>query len=159
MSTADEARCHLEIESPAIEKWAARRGWAVTIDLENLIIIAVVQHPALPKVSVRFRAELPNYRMQPPQWRCIDEKGGTASSAFPAPGLIANGASSIFHSSGFICASWNAVAYAENGGVHTDWGAMNNWLSVPPPISQAHTIPDMLAVLDLHLQASPGMLP
>jgi hypothetical protein len=159
MSIADEARCHLEIESPAIEAWTARHGWAVTIDLENLIVIAVVQHPALPNVSVRFRAELPNYRIHPPLWKCIDEDGETAGSAFPAPGVIANGTSSIFHPIGFICAPWNAGAYAEHGGLHTDWGSMNNWLSVLPPISQAHTIPDMLAVLDLHLKASPGMRP
>lgn len=160
MSFADEARIHLESESPAIRAWAARHGWAVTIDLDNLTVIAAAQHPALPNVSVRFRADVSNYRPHPPTWKCIDENGETPSSAFPAPGVIVNGPpGSIFHGNRFICAPWSADAYAENGGPHNDWISMSNWLSVPPPTSQAHTIPDMLSALDLHLKASPGMLP
>lgn len=160
MPIADEAGIHLESESPAIEAWAARHGWAVTIDLNNLIVIAVAQHPALPNISVRFRADLSSYRVHPPTWKCIDDNGDTPRNAFPAPGVVPNGlAGSIFHNNGFICAPWSADAYVENGGPHSDWISKSNWLSVPPPTSQAHTIPDMLSVLDLHLKASPGTLP
>jgi hypothetical protein len=158
MPNADEARIHLESESPAIEAWAARHGWEVTVDLEELTLMAVTSHPALPDVRVRFRADLSNYPLHPPRWKCIDENGGTPDSAFPTPGVVTNGPlSSIFHGSKIICAPWSADAYAENGGPHNDWVSMNNWKDVLPPTSQAHTIADMLSALELHLKASPGM--
>jgi hypothetical protein len=158
MPNADEVRIHLESESPAIEAWAARHGWEVSVDLEGLTLLALTSHPALPDVKVRFRADLSNYPRHPPRWECIDEKGATPGSAFPTPWVVANGQpSSIFHSNRFICAPWSADAYAENGGPHNDWVSMINWRDVPSPTSQAHTIADMLSALELHLQASPGM--
>lgn len=159
MSMSDEARIHLELEMPGIEAWAARHGWKAAIDLDELTVRAEAPHPNATNTSVQFIGEFSNYRQHPPTWKCLVIEGGSPSSAFPAAGVISNGPpSSIFHGSKIICAPWSAGAYAEKGGPHGDWISLNNWLSVLPPHSQAHSIADMLSAFELHLSASPGLI-
>jgi hypothetical protein len=56
-----------------------------------------------------------------------------------------------------ICAPWNRLAYAVHGGPHNDWGTTTDWKQAAATSTQAHTLPDMLSALRLHLQYSPGM--
>jgi hypothetical protein len=147
-----------EAERGALEAWAGRRGWAVELDLESLRLVAMGTHPGdgAPIVVV---ADLTGYRAVPPAWRFVDPVTREPSPGeFPRAGQITGGGSSIFHeSSRVICASWNKLAYQEEGGPHGDWGGTTSWLGVQAG-SAASMLADMLATIDIHLRASPGRM-
>jgi hypothetical protein len=54
-----------------------------------------------------------------------------------------------------LCAPWNRLAYAEEGGPHGDWGSALGWLNTRS-YTQAQTVADMLAAVESHLRSSPG---
>jgi hypothetical protein len=143
-------------EASAVTSLAARRGWAVVIDVDSLMLTATTTHPTCGAV-VTFRADLSGYPALPPAWTCHDATGASPRSAYPAAGTRPCLNSSIFHSNPVICAPWNRLAYAEHAGPHGDWGGPANWKNVDTNLTQAQTLPDMLAALHLHLSASPGM--
>lgn len=156
MVPADVSRASLEAEAPAVQAWAARRGWAAQLDLQRLGLVATFAHPADASLLLLV-ADLTDYRALPPAWRFVDPLTGTSTPrAFPAAGPVL-GQSSIFHPNAIICAPWNRLAYADAGGPHPNWGDATNWLTVAEgPV--AHTVADMLATIHVHLQSSGGRM-
>lgn len=149
-------RASVEDELDAARAWAARHGWLLHWNPETLVLRATTYHRPVGRL-VEVIAQTDGYRGLPPAWTFV--RPGTDDSvkaAFPAPGTVA-GIGSIFHSNPVICAPWNRLAYAENGGPHDNWSGPSAWLQVRE-VTTAHTIADMLSALDVHLRASPGMM-
>lgn len=150
-------------ELPAITAWTARNGWDLTYNSESFTGRALVAHPHMDDQSVVFWFAVDGYpNLQPPAWWCGGD--GTAVSvnkadyprptAPPPPGPP-NG--SIFHGNPVICAPWNRLAYAAHGGPHPDWPTLAAWKTYGAGYTQAHTIPDMLSALSIHLDRCDGM--
>jgi len=145
-------RASVEHELDAARAWAARHGWALHWNPEDLVVRAATYHQAVGRL-VEVVGTVDGYRVLPPAWRFV--RPGTSEGDrdfFPAPGP-----SSIFHGNIVICAPWNRLAYAEHGGPHGDWSGPAAWLQVTGT-TLAHTLPDMLAAIDAHLRQSPGMM-
>jgi hypothetical protein len=151
-------RAQLETEHSAILAWAARMAdWSVEMSLTDLVIDVFAAHPAT-SMKLGVTVDCSGYPSVAPAWRFVDDAGASPKSAFPAPGNVPGINGSIFHSNGLICAPWNRLAYRELGGVHDDWGGIVNWRTAARGFTQAHTVPDMLQTLAVHLKASPGMM-
>lgn len=149
-------RAVVQSEWPGALAWADRNGWTVALDLDRLRLRASTEHPAAHR-PVEFLALLDGYKALPPAWHVVAP--GTDSDAgredFPRPG-----GNSIFHGNLVLCAPWNRLAYKSVNpqGLHSDWGGPEGWLSVAGPHTTAHTLGDMLAVIDVFFQMSPGMM-
>ena len=143
-------------ELAAITSWATRSGWDVTVDLDALRLTATATHPVTSRAVV-FHGDVEGYPTQAPAWWCGDSPSD--KSGYPAPMTTATPKlqGSIFHPNPCICAPWNRLAYTVHGGPHGDWGSTTDWKQAAATSTQAHTLPDMLATLRLHLQHSPGM--
>lgn len=143
-------------ELAAITAWANRYQWTVVVDLDALRLTATAPHPKTGQL-VTFHCDFEGYPAQAPAWWCgsapSDKAGYPAPMNTAVPGLQG----SIFHPNPCICAPWNRLAYSVHGGPHGDWGATTDWKQAAATSTQAHTLPDMLAALRLHLQHSPEM--
>jgi hypothetical protein len=119
---------------------------------DDLILRAATYHLPVHRL-VEVVAACDSYRALPPLWRFVrpgtDETG---KQWFPA-----SGSGSFFHPGGMICAPWSRLAYKEHDGPHDNWSGPTNWLNVTD-VTVAHTIPDMLASIDVNLRQSPGMM-
>lgn len=144
--------------------------------------------PGLPLRTVAFAFDVTGYPAAPPAWWCVAAPDGGDLSVhlaalvnqftdnddgdrlrrpiaearhFPAPGPNhpPQLPGSIFHPNPVICAPWNRLAYQVNGGPHGDWGSLTDWKSAGQGYTQAHTVPDMLSALQLHLRYSKEMQP
>lgn len=151
----DVTRAIVEAERPGLEAWCSRKGWPIEVDLHSARLALRMPHPKdAPGIpELKLVADLVNYRAVPPAWRFVEPDGGEVTPrAFPRPGP-----SSIFHSKLVICAPWNRLAYASEGGPHGNWSGTGNWLNVSGH-TRATTLADMLAAIHVHLQASPGRM-
>lgn len=144
----------VEDELAAVTSWCSRWGWSVTVDLDSLTFTFTTVHPTDGR-PILLEANVAGYRALPPAWRFLDEAGASTRSAFPAQGAGPGG--SVFHTQPVICAPWNRLAYQDAGGPHDDWGGATSWLTVSG-VTRATTIADMLAVVRVHLSASPGRM-
>lgn len=148
------SRVALAAEAPAARAWAARKGWDVSINVRELRLTARTKHP-IDQGQLILRADFADYRLLPPAWMFLDADGNERTpSAWPSAGAVLGG-SSIFHSVGVLCAQFNRLAYHDYAGPHGGWGGAANWLNVSEG-TRADTVADMLAVIRLHLQSSPG---
>lgn len=153
---ATAVRASVEFELDGARQWAARHDWLLNWNRETLLLRLATYHRPVGRL-VELTAHVNGYRAIPPAWTFV--KPGTdeiAPTAFPSPGHIA-GIGSIFHGNVVICAPWNRLAYQEHGGPHADWSGPAAWLQVQVG-TIAHTIPDMLAIIDAHLRASRGFM-
>lgn len=149
------SRAALAAEAPAARAWAARRGWKLTISVRDLRVTARMKHPADGEGLI-LRGDFADYRLLPPAWTFVTEKGEErVPTAWPTAGQV-NGGASIFHSVGVLCAQFNRLAYKDHSGPH-GWGGARNWLHVTEGV-RADTVADMLAVVRVHLQGSPGRM-
>ncbi len=146
------ARASVEGELDAALAWAGRHQWTVTWTPEDLTLRADTYHRPVGR-QVEVVATCDGYRALPPLWRFV--RPGT-NEAEPDCHPSA-GPASIFHGSAIICAPWSRLAYAELGGPHGDWSGPAAWLQVPTG-AIAHHLADMLALIDAHLRASPGLM-
>lgn len=148
----------VEGELPAAQAYAARHGWRLDWQAEQLIVLAEGSHPA-DKTPMRWKADVTSYRALPPIWSCFqgDVKNNEINwkPRFPKGGTLPGGVGSIFHSSGLICAPFNRLAYAEHSGPHKDWGGSAEWLNVRGKV-RATTLAEMLAQIVVDLTCSPG---
>lgn len=140
----------------AISAWATWHRWDVDLDTGGLALVATARHPHA-ELVVTFHAALEGFPAIPPAWTCRTPDGQNVKSAYPEPGAAPGIPSSIFHGNGLICAHWNRLAYQLHGGPHSDWGELTSWKTSGPGTAHADTLPDMLALLRLHLTYSPGM--
>ena len=146
----------VDSEARIVDRWAQRNGWTVNINLERLEIIAEVPHPK-DNDPLFLHGDLSGYRAIPPAWRFVDESGNVTKAAFPAAGPV-NGKSSIFHGNVVICAPFNRLAYKIAGGPHEDWGEWTGWFVVTGDFAKAYTLAEMLSIINVHLQFSPGRM-
>jgi hypothetical protein len=154
----DTSRATVRSEEPALRAVAERHDWAISLDVEGLRLTATTNHPVADVGGLRLDADLNDYRALPPAWRFVDpETGEVTKRAFPKAGTGPQGSGSIFHSNPVICAPFNRLAYKDNGGPHSDWSGPANWLNVTGHVV-AHTLGEMLSVIDLHLRVSPGRM-
>jgi hypothetical protein len=58
---------------------------------------------------------------------------------------------------GRVGAGFNRLAYHDHAGPHDRWGGAANWRNVTEG-TRADTVADMLGVIRLHLQTSPGRM-
>lgn len=110
-----------------------------------------------PGRPVRLFAEVDGYPALPPAWRFVDPDTGEPTAATTPNRGDRNGQSSIIFGVGVICAHFSRTAYT--GGPnppHSDW-PLSQWADVTGGV-QAHTLAEMLAVIDDHLQWSTGWL-
>lgn len=146
----------LENELANCRPWAIRHGWQLRLEPETLTVDATNVHPADQRAIIA-RGVFNGYRALPPIWLFVDpESGQMALPAWPSPGPV-QGQASIFHSFGVVCAHWSRKAYQELGGPHPNWGALTNWTQVREGV-HAENLGEMLAAIDLYLQASPGRM-
>jgi hypothetical protein len=149
---------NLECEIDGASSWVARHGCALEFDTSTLTITFDLDHPA-DKTRLRLVANCDDYKAVPPAWKFVDlETGASTKTAWPSPGTLPDGISSILHTSPVICAPFNRLAYAEHGGPHADWSASTNWLNLTGPHIRASTIGEMLAAIHLHVSRSPGRM-
>jgi hypothetical protein len=149
------ARAEVERDITAAAAWACRHGWTLRADIDGLEVHAATYHPNAGRL-LEVRAELDEYPALPAAWRCVTP--GTIESppsAWPLPGQIAGISGSIFHTNPCICAPWNRLAYAVNGGPHAEW-TMTSWRTIASDSTKADHIADMLDQIHTHLTVSPG---
>jgi hypothetical protein len=138
--------------------WAERNGWDLAFDLDQLALRASAKHPH-DDTPLFLTADFSSYRALPPAWRFVNEHGVEEKLAYPAPGPLPEGRASIFHTQPVICAPFNRLAFKnpEKDGPHAgDWGDAARWTRVPGAFARAHTIADMLMIIDTHLSYSKG---
>lgn len=150
------SRAALAAEGPAALAWAARKDWKISINVRELRVTARMTHPA-DEGDLILRGDFADYRLLPPAWMFLTAGGEErVPAAWPSAGPVLGG-SSIFHSVGVLCAQFNRLAYHDFAGPHPGWGGASNWLNVNEGV-RADTVADMLAVIRLHLQTSPGRM-
>jgi len=148
-----------ESEMPAARAWAHRRGLELDYDAEAITLrLALVGPGAAPGAGPEpylITASLEDYDVLPPIWRFVDPRTGAVigTAAYSHPD-----GSSVLHSNGLICAPWSRLAYASEGGVHPDWGALTGWKTAAPTYTQALTIPDMLERITRDVRHSKGRM-
>ena len=124
---------------------------------EQLRLEVRTAHPA-DRYPLLIVGTFEGYRAVPPSWHFVDSETGEATPrSFPRAGPV-NGQSSIFHESlQIICAQWSRLAYGEHSGPHGNWGPETGWLGVREG-NHAENVAEMLSVMRLHLNTSPGRL-
>jgi len=153
---ATVARASVEAELDAARVWAARHEWTLNWDAEEMLLRVATYHWPVSRL-VELTAETDGYRALPPAWTFVRPgTNETSAEIFPAGGNLP-GIGSIFHGNLVICAPWNRLAYSEHGGPHDNWSGPAAWLQVQEG-TIAHSIADMLAIVDVHLRASPGFM-
>lgn len=137
-------------ELPGLEAWSARHDCSVRMDWASLVLQIVAE-------DWQLRAILEGYRALPPIWTVEDSGGANIiKSLSQSKGPRPEGISSLFHSSGVICAPFSRLAYGEEGGPHKNWGASTGWLSAGSGKVKATTLGDMAQVIWLHLTCARG---
>lgn len=149
----------VESELRAAKAYAARHGWQLGWNKEELIVFADGKHPA-DQTPVRWQADITSYRALPPIWACFQGAGSDGATIWkprsPKPETLPGGVGSIFHSSCVVCAPFNRLAYKEHGGPHSgDWGGSANWLQIRGRV-RAINLAEMLAQIIVHLNYSKG---
>jgi len=147
----DAVRAVVEKELDAAWGWAARHDWTLQWDSEHLMLRGATYHPRV-KQLIEVTADADGYRAVPPAWRFV-RPGSDDLGPEWFPQLTLN---VMCDGSPVLCAPWNRLAYRENGGPHENWSG-GSWLQVTEG-TVAHTIPDMLGLIDAHLQSSGGMV-
>lgn len=150
------SRAALAAEAPAARAWAARKAWKLSISVRDLRVTGRTTHPA-DGGEVILRGNFADYRLLAPAWTFLTAGGEErVPAAWPSAGPVPGG-SSIFHSVGVLCAQFNRLAYHDFAGPHPGWGGASNWLNVNEGV-RADTLADMLGVIHVHLQTSPGRM-
>ena len=145
------ARIAVELELDGARAWADRHDWILDWDEDRLVLRGATYHRPLHRV-VELSARCDGYKALPPAWRFV--RPGTEDldpAWFPRIALIA-----MVDETPVICAPWNRLAYGDHGGPHGGWSGAG-WLQNAEGTT-AHTIPDMLELIDAHLRAASEMV-
>jgi hypothetical protein len=150
---ADVTLAVIAEQLPPAQRWGEKNGWELAFNVTGLVLDARGRHPADAQ-PLRLLAGVDGYPALPPSWRFVDTATGEASAATTPNRGSRNGQSSIIYGVGIICAHFSRTAY--EGGPHSDW-QLNQWAEITSGV-QAHTVAEMLAVIDDHLHWSNGWL-
>jgi len=142
---------------PPARDWGERNCWELDLDTSTLALHGSGTHPTDGR-PVRLLAGVDGYPALPPSWRFVDPTTGEPTAATTPNRGSRSGQSSIIYGVGVICAHFSRTAFA--GGPtpapHTDW-QLSQWADITGGV-QAHTLAEMLAVIDDHLHWSTGWL-
>jgi hypothetical protein len=145
------ARAAVELELDGARAWGRRHDWILDWDAERLLLRAATYHHPLHRL-VEVHADCDGYKALPAAWRFV--RPGTEDldrAWFPRIALIA-----MVKETPVICAPWNRLAYSENGGPHDSWSGAG-WQQNTEGTA-AHTIPDMLELINAHVRAATEMV-
>jgi hypothetical protein len=147
-------------EIPGAIRWAMHYGLAHTWDEATLTFRVWFQggRDDSDREPYLLGGTFEDFPTMPPAWRFLDPRSGRdiGPAAYPAAGPFQNG--SVLHAHGVICAPWNRLAYADQGGPHADWTEPTRWQQLAPDRTHATTIPDMLARLRAEVAISASRL-
>ena len=140
----------LDDEYPPAEVWGGKHGWVLSLDRDALIVDAATAHP-VDGGPLLLIAGVDGYRELPPSWRFVDSE----SREVTPTSTPSREGSSVIHSPGVICAHFSRTAYKgyDQAAPH-DW-ELASW-DAPQEGVQAHTLAEMLSVIDRHLKCSTG---
>lgn len=144
---------------PAALAWARRLGLELRFDEEELALELNLTGPGAtteaPPEPYRISGLLEDFDVLPIIWRYVDPRSGAniGVAAYPRPT-----GSSVLHGNGLICAPWSRLAYAVEGGIHSDWQDLTDWKTPRPPYTFAPTIADQLDRLYRETRASTGRM-
>jgi hypothetical protein len=156
--TAVQAR--LQDDLPGARAWAERNQRDLEWDEEKLRLLISLEGPS--REAYLLEGLFEDFPTLPPSWRFVDPRNGERigppaypRSAEPSPRgtplIINGGAEGIV-----ICAHFNRLAFAEEGGVHGDWGPLANWQNQASGYTYANTVADMLARIAVEVSDSIG---
>jgi hypothetical protein len=144
-------------EFPPARQWGEQNGWRLDLDRSELVLDGRGHHPVDGR-PVRLLAGVDGYPALPPSWRFVDAGTGESTAAATPDRGTRQGQSSIIYGVGVICAHFSRTAYAGGPapGPHADW-QLSQWADISGGV-QAHTLAEMVAVIDDHLHWSSGWL-
>jgi hypothetical protein len=153
---ANIVRSHVELELDPLRGYCERHRWSLQWDPEGQLLSFDRPCDLVAGAVLRLTAEVEGYPLHPPAWRFwkVDEQS-QAVPAFPSKRGKVGRAGSIFHPSRVICAPFNRLAYGTHQNLHPEWG-MSEWKDVRG-VARATTLTEMLALITVHLKASPGV--
>lgn len=139
-------------EVSAAIAWSQRHGLEFDHDQDELTVWLALSGPGIePNTTEDYllRGRFDDYRAIAPEWLFVHPltREIVGDAAFPNPmGPGAFGPSLFIQGSTgpLICAHFNRLAYASNGGVHGDWGDATSWLMRRPGQTWAADIGSML---------------
>ncbi len=154
------SRAIVEAEVAGAARWTTRHGVTHTWDPEALLLRA-----NLTKASTADRylvlGRFDDYRELPPRWTfaALDGTGEGVPRNYPRVRRPKRAAlCMLYQGRPVICAPFNRLAYQELQGPHSDWGGPAGWLSVNTGSICATHVADMLAALQVEVDASDGRL-
>ena len=141
---------------PGAIAWAERHRVALTsLFPERRVVRAVLLQNGSGE-EFFLQAEFEDYPALPPIWTWCDASwSATGSVALSPQGQTTPFGSSMFmvHSgNATICAPFNRLAFASDGGPHSDWGAPAQWITAGGRHVCARTIGDMLNAIHRDFQ-------
>lgn len=159
-------KAYIDEELPGAQAWADRAGLELTYDPDRLRLRVHLEGPGADGASERYLLEgrLEDYKTLPPIWHFVHPETAAeiGAGAFPAAPQTPLGGSSIIIAHGtrgaVICAHFNRLAFAEQGGPHADWGELSSWQNVNTGHTVATTLGDMLERINIEVKASPGRM-
>ncbi|MGD9711261.1 MAG: hypothetical protein AB7V46_04245 [Thermomicrobiales bacterium] len=150
----------LQEDLPGARAWAERHDLELDWNEDELRLRLPLKGPE--SELFLLEGEFEDFPTLPPSWRFLDPRNGERigapaypASAEPSPrgtALIINGGTEGV----VICAHFNRLAFAEEGGVHGDWGPLANWQNQQGNYTFAVTIADMLARIALEVSDCTG---
>jgi hypothetical protein len=138
--------------------WGSANGWELTLNRQELVIDGRGAHP-VDRRPLRVLAGVDSYPSLPPSWRFVDPETGQPTAPTTPNRGSRNGMSSIIYGVGVICAHFSRTAYGNGGpspGPHNEW-QLTAWADIAGGV-QAHTLAEMICVINEHLQWSTGWL-
>lgn len=156
MVPTEVALAVLAEQFPPARDWGEHNGWELDLDTSTLTLDGRGSHPD--GGAVRLLAGVDGYPALPPSWRFVDPATGQPTAPTTPNRGSRSGQSSIIYGVGIICAHFSRTAYAggPTPGPHADW-QLSQWADVTGGV-QAHTLAEMLSVIDDHLRWSTGWL-
>lgn len=157
----DTVRAQLAEELEPAQAWATRRGLSLEFFEQEATLNLMLWGPE--GEAYLLAGEFPDYPTLPPIWRFVDPRSGQkiGPAAYPAPvqpyphgtPVVLDGGSEGV----VLCAHFNRLAYAEEGGPHGDWGGLANWRNRPiGGYTFATCIAEMLVRIALEVSAANG---
>lgn len=151
-----ETLAWVDQELPGALALAERRGFGLDWCADELVCRVTWTQPSTGR-HFYLLGEFRDYRELPPLWSFTDSTFKQRGPKFmPKSHNPPKGLGTVFHPACCICAQFNRRAYGELNGPHKDWGGPAQWLNTAGGRVQAHTLGEMLAVIDRDMHYTQG---
>jgi len=156
-------RSRVDEEVTAARGWAERHGCRLEYDEGDLRLRVALAGPDGEAYLLEGRFD--DYPTLPPSWRFLHPRTGKriGRAAYPRPASPHPRGTALVIQSGtegaVVCAHFNRLAFAEQGGPHGDWGSLAEWRTPGrAAYTFAETIGDMVARIALEVADSAGRM-